>query len=194
MTVENPKDISPRLAYTPILETERLILRPLTLNDAPAVFGRWASDIETTRYMAWPHHESIEDTQEWLVGERQTIDSRANYNFGFVLKENTQLIGSGGLHYGIEGDHFAIGYIISKEYWNEGIVTEAMRRILSYAIDTLGINEFHVYHAVANPASGAVAKKLGFRFTRESTYKSNDGLRDLPRCEYILTAENFVRA
>lgn len=193
MSVETPEDISPRLAYTPILETERLILRPLSIHDAKAVYNGWAGNPETTRFMGWPCHENIKTTEEWLTAERRAIDDRSNYNFGFVFKGNAQLIGSGGIHYGIDGNHFSIGYIINKDYWNKGIVTEAMRCIMAFGIDTLGIEKFHVFHAIDNPASGAVAKKLGFAFTKESSFKSNDGLRSFPRYEYILKAKDFIR-
>ena len=79
--------------YTPILETERLILRPLCVEDAPAVFA-WASDERVAKYMTYPKHEAIDTTLEWL----RSIDhsSDADYDFGFVEKTSGELIGSGG--------------------------------------------------------------------------------------------------
>ena len=68
---------------TPILETERLILRPLCAEDANAVF-EWASDERVAKYMIYPKHKSIETTLEWLQSIDHSTDTA--YDFGFVEK------------------------------------------------------------------------------------------------------------
>ncbi len=77
--------------YTPILETERLILRPLTIDDAKDVY-EWASDEHVARYMVYPRHENIETTLEWLKSIDHTND--IDYDFGFVEKTSGKLIGT----------------------------------------------------------------------------------------------------
>ena len=55
---------------TPILQTNRLVLRPLKLNDAEHVFKSWTSDPDVVKYMQWDLHENLWDTEEWLASER----------------------------------------------------------------------------------------------------------------------------
>lgn len=82
---------------TPILETERLLLRPLTTNDVESAFSNWTSDPDIAKFMRWELHSNISETFEWLVSEETLIESDSVYNWGFVLKETGELIGSGGL-------------------------------------------------------------------------------------------------
>ena len=84
---------------TPVLQTERLVLRPLKLEDAEHIFKSWSSDPETVKYMQWDVHTNIKDTEEWLIAEEKALDSDENYTWGFVLKDTGSLIGSGGFIY-----------------------------------------------------------------------------------------------
>lgn len=155
----------------PILETERLILRPLTVEDAEDVFD-WASDERVTEYMAYPTHKSISDTQQWLAYARQ---DEKEYNWGFVLKKENKLIGSGSIgpdNY-MEG-YWGFGYNVHYEFWNKGYTTEAMRAIIAYAHDELGVERFCACHAVENPASGRVMEKCGLQFHHNGKYSKAD--------------------
>ena len=73
------------------IETQRLILKPITLEDAPAAFV-WASDPAVNRYMPYPLHQSIEDTRMWIA--TLTPDM---LEFGFYRKNDGFLIGTGGV-------------------------------------------------------------------------------------------------
>lgn len=172
--------------HTPLLETERLILRPLRVSDAERIFSCWANDAEVTRYMSWSTHTSIEDTRAWLRFEEEAVFSSGNYTFGYVLKETNELIGSGGLLYEKDLARYGLGYILMKPYWGRGLATEAARRILDFAIEDVGLRRFFAYHAIANPASGNVIRKLGFAFQKEGTFISEDGNKTYPRLEYFL--------
>ena len=76
---------------TPILETERIILRPLSVNDAETIYRNWTSDEEVAKFMIWTTHSSVEVTKEWLKVEEQNIELDSNYTWGFVLKSNGEL-------------------------------------------------------------------------------------------------------
>lgn len=54
------------LMITPVLESKRMILRPLSLNDANHIFKSWTSDPEVAKFMIWDIHKSVDDTIEWL--------------------------------------------------------------------------------------------------------------------------------
>ena len=174
---------------TPILETEKLILRPLTIADADAVFNGWASDPEVNKYVAYNLHESINTTIEWLTQEEKNVDSDESYSWGFVLKENDRLIGSGGFGYNEEHKMFAPGYNIMKAYWGKGLTTEALRAMIDFAVSVLGVREFFCNHAAENIASGKVMEKVGFVYQKDGEFKKLDGSITFPSREYLLTIQ-----
>ena len=111
---------------TNIIETQRLILRPLTLADADTAYRGWTGDPDVAKYVSWLPHHSIEDTIAWLeeIAWRQGVAGnttlRDNYIWGFVLKETGALFGSGGLIWEEDWQLFQVGYNIMKTHWNRG--------------------------------------------------------------------------
>lgn len=171
-------------ASTPTLTTERLILRPLSLADAHDAFTKWTSDPDVARYMSWNTHESIDETYAWLEAEEAVRDVAGYYNFGLVDKACGELIGSAGITYFPESDHFILGYNLMKSYWGQGLATEAARCIVEFASDEAGIDTLFAYHALDNPASGRVLEKVGFVYTNDGIFVSDDGSKRYPRKEY----------
>ena len=177
-----------------ILETERLILRPLTLADADTAFFGWTGDPDVAKYVSWLPHNSIDDTIEWLheVEWKQDPDGNAvpsdNFNFiwGFVLKETGELFGSGGLIWEEDIKLYLVGYNIMKTHWNLGYTTEAMKAVLKFASNVLGIKKVAGGHAKANLASARVIEKLGFVYDRDSLTPHIDGIRFFDSKEYLL--------
>ena len=156
-----------------ILETDRLILRPLTLADAETAYYGWTSDAEVARYVSWLPHHSINNTIEWLKEIEWKRDDAGNiapsskYIWGFVLKETNELFGSAGLIWEESRQLFQVGYNIMKSHWNNGYTTEAMRAVLNYAASNLGLKRVAGGHAKENLASAKViARNLGL-FTTE---------------------------
>lgn len=119
---------------TPILETERLILRPLTVADASAVF-EWASDERVAKYMIYPKHETIETTLEWLNSIDNNTDT--DYDFGFVEKESGKLIGSGGVYWENDRQQWRVGYNFRFDRWHQGFATEAAQEMVRFAKEEL---------------------------------------------------------
>ena len=66
---------------TPIIETERMILRPLSVADASNIYERWTSDDRVSKYVRWCTHNSVEDTIEWLKIEENNISSDKIYQW-----------------------------------------------------------------------------------------------------------------
>ena len=154
-----------------ILETERLILRPLTVEDAEAVFV-WVSDPDVNKYMPYSLYENLEQVRCWLekVEKRKT-----EYDFGFVCKETNILIGSGGIGSNEDGIHWEVGYNLRSDYWGRGYATEAAKRMIKFAYDNFNIRDFSANYAVDNPASGNVLKKCGMKFHHSGEYSRFDG-------------------
>lgn len=171
---------------TPIIETKRLILRPLKASDAEAVFEGWANDSEVSHFMRWNRHQNVEETREWLEGEEAAAPRNDLFNWGFALKDGERLIGSGGLVYSESLKMYELGYNLAKDCWGCGYGTEAAGAIVEFARDMLKVKEIYATHAIENAASARILQKLGFTFKREGIYSSFDGLKTFPAKEYIL--------
>jgi len=180
---------------TNIIETERLILRPLTLADADTAFYGWTGDKEVSKYVSWLPHHSVDDTIEWLKEiewKREpegNVIPGGNYIWGFVIKETGELFGSGGLIWEKDRRLFQVGYNIMKIHWNCGYATEAMKAILQFAGVNLGIKKVAGGHAKDNRASAKVLEKLGFVYDRDDITPHVDGVRFFNSREYLLDLE-----
>ena len=154
----------------PTLETERLILRPLSIDDLDAVY-KWASDPRVNKYMIYPLYKSKDDGVEWLNTLYEDDDKK---DFGFVLKETGELIGSGGIYYHSDIDVWSIGYNLSYDYWNRGLVTEAMTKIIEWARQSFTVHVVAGTFAIGNIGSQRVMEKLGMTFYEDTEYSKLD--------------------
>ena len=175
-----------------LIETERLILRPLTLADAETAYYGWTGDPEVAEYVSWLPHNSIDDAKAWLMEIEWKYNSEGNflpndnYIWGFVLKETGELFGSGGLIWEDKRALFQVGYNIMKSHWNRGYTTEAMKAILRFAVGNLGLKKVAGGHAKDNHASAKVIEKLGFVYDRDEITPHVDGTRFFDSREYFL--------
>ena len=170
----------------PDLETSRLLLRPVTPEDYQAVF-RWCGDPKVNKYMIYPLYKSAEAVRAWL--ESKPIDSPDEYDYGFVLKETGELIGEGGLFCNPEEGLWHIGYNLRSDLWGGGLTTEGMRSIIDYVCTVREVRGIEACDAVANPASGAVLRKLGLTYVRDGQYEKSDGSEVFPAKTYRWEAE-----
>lgn len=160
------------MSKEPILETERLILRPITLDDAEACFS-WNSDERVAKYMSYPRCTDISQTIDWI---KSTLTDEQEWNWAFVLKVENKVIGTGGIgpNKFMEG-YWGIGYNLHYDYWHKGYCTEAMHAIVDFAHNELGVNKICSDHAIENPRSGKVMEKLGLKFHHYGEYSKIDG-------------------
>ena len=184
------ENIYVKLSRNTRLETDRLVLRPVTLDDAPAMF-EYASDEENTRY-TFETNKSLEETRNNIA-----LFYLANPlgRWGIELKSNGQFIGTIDLHKIDPAlKKAAIGYIINKKYWNQGLTTEANRAVIELAFEKIGMNKLIALHDKDNPASGKVMEKSGMRFSHEEPYACMDHHekgRIVTRIHYVLTKEDY---
>ena len=174
----------------PIVETERLVLRHVTLDDAEAMF-EYASDRENTRY-TFPTNQSLEETKNNIA---QFYLANPLGRWGIELKSNGQFIGTIDLHkIDTVLKKAAIGYIINKKYWKQGLTTEATRAVIELAFEKIGMNKLIAVHDKANPASGRVMEKSGMRYSHDEEYAALDlheEGRIVTRVHYVLTKEDY---
>lgn len=168
------------------LETARLRLRAMTPGDSLAAF-RWCGDPRVNRYMIYPLYKNAGDVKAWL--ETRDPEDPDAYEYGFVLKETGELIGSGGMYYHRQEDLWHFGYNLRFDMWNRGLTTEAMAAIIGYVRGERDVKILEAEHAVDNPASGRVMEKLGLRFHRMGQYAKLDGSETFPAKIYRWEAE-----
>ena len=112
------------------IETERLILRPLKIDDAEAVY-QWVSDERVAKYMVYNTYTSLEAVVEWLTMLQKTDEE---YHFGFVRKEDGLLIGSGSIGPdSARSDFWSFGYNLRYDCWGNGFATEATKAMMKFA-------------------------------------------------------------
>jgi ribosomal-protein-alanine N-acetyltransferase len=150
--------------YNPILETKRLILRRITINDAQDIF-EYASDKEIDKYVLWDYHKSIDDTNKYIEDVLKKYSDNLPSGWGIVHKQKNKLIGTCGYLIINENHKFAeIGYVLSRKYWNKGVVTEAVEEVIRHSFEILNMNRIQICSAVNNIASSRVAEKVGMKF------------------------------
>jgi RimJ/RimL family protein N-acetyltransferase len=152
------------LTDAPILESERLRLRSLLLEDAPLIY-EYMRDSEiaaNTLNIPFPYPEGA--AEEWIEAANEANREGKGFTFAIALKAPPTFIGSIGL--GVEHHHqrAEIGYWIGKAYWGHGYVTEAVRRLIAFGFDDLNLNRIHARYFDCNPASGRVMQKAGMTY------------------------------
>jgi len=154
-----------------ILETERLILRPVDAEDYLAVYA-WAGDPVVNKFMLYPLHPNAEATKEWLSS--RNIDDPDSCDLGIVLKETGELIGMGGLNKKEEG-LWNLCYNLRSDTWGNGYVPEAMKAIIDYTRSVTEVKAIEAEYALENTKSRRVMEKLGMSFNRKTTFTKLDG-------------------
>lgn len=148
----------------PILETERLLMRRLEMTDAERV-QQLASDRDIAKMVTpMPHPYMLQDAKSWILLTHSEIETKTAFAFGIILKSENALIGSIEVGNEMRNRRGELGYWVGKPYWGQGYVTEAVRRVVKFGFETLGLNRIFATHFVQNPASGRVMQKIGMSY------------------------------
>jgi len=141
----------------PELATERLCLRLLSVEDAPAVHA-YACDPEVARFTLWPPHESLEFTRDFL----RLLAHPAFLSWAVVPRDCGELAGMVFLH-SLNRHHrkAEIAFNLAKRHWRKGFATEAAAKVLDFAFHRLGLNRIEATCMPANHSSRRVLEKTG---------------------------------
>lgn len=148
------------------LETKRLFLRRFVIEDAKAMFENWASDSENVRYVTWDPHPNPQVTQasieRWLLHYQE----ENTYKWAICKKEDPkQVIGDiSVVSQDPQKEICEVGYILGKNFWGQGIMTEALRAVLHFLLLEVGFKEVQAKYVSLNPASGRVMGKAGMHY------------------------------
>lgn len=165
----------------PMLETERLILRPFTLTDAPRVQALAGAPEIASTTLTVPHPYEDGMTEAWIETHATAFEARSQAIFGIVLRETSELVGAMGLRIHEEHANAELGYWIGVPYWNRGYASEAARSVIRFGFENLGLHRVYATHFVRNPASGRVMQKAGMQYeaTLRQHVRKGDGFEDL---------------
>lgn len=171
---------------TRILHTPRLTLRPLTPEDAPAMFANWANDPEVTRWLRWDPHPDVDFTRRLLTAWAELYPNPDHYEWGVVETATGTLFGTISLmNPEFEGGEarllwqgsapWEVGYCYGKAFWGKGYATEALQAVVDFWFEQVGGGALACCHAAGNPASGRVMRKAGFAYDCDGIKKRFDG-------------------
>lgn len=176
----------------PVLNTNRLTLRPFRMEDAPDV-RQLAGDIAvaaTTLNIPHPYEEGL--AEAWIATHREKVENGEMVVYAVTLRDSDKLVGAISIAMK-EHDRGEMGYWIGKPYWNQGYATESARAMIALGFEVLGLNKISASHLVGNPASGRVMEKAGMEYEGCSPQhvKKWGEYKDLKF--YGLLRENFTR-
>lgn len=147
--------------YNPVLETERLKLRKITPNDVEDIFA-YCSNEEVARYTTWPAHASIDHTKGFVQFILSKYQERQVAPWGMELKSSGKLIGTVGF---VDWNHnharAELGYAMSQDYWNKGLMSEATREIIRYGFEVMKLVRIEARCLMDNTGSARVMEKCG---------------------------------
>ncbi len=156
----------------PLIETDRLVLREISLNDKEEMF-RLHSNPDVQKYTGEPPVTTIEE-MEAAIQTRVKDYKKYGYGRWATFKKNKmQFIGWAGLAYLPEFDEIDLGYRFLPQYWGMGYATEVSHAILKYGFDVFNIKRIIAIAMKENVASIRVMEKVGMQFDKFAPYEPN---------------------
>jgi ribosomal-protein-alanine N-acetyltransferase len=154
---------TPTPTIFPRLETERLILREIVSADADDLFHIF-SDAETMRYWSCRPYTSVEQARSLIADTAEAMHCGAGIHWAITLRSDERLIGKCGYNeWRNRHRRGNISYIIAREHWGKGIVSEALRAVLDYGFDHMNLHSVEAAVTPGNDASARILERLGFR-------------------------------
>ena len=156
----------------PLLETERILLRQLTVEDADEMFFL-RSDESVIQYLNKEPAKTKTEAEEFITRINKSIDGNEAIMWTIALKENPSFCIGNICYWNIRKEHYRaeIGYVLHPDYWRKGIMKEVITKVIDYGFSSMHL---HSIDAVINPdneASSALLESLGF--TKEANFKED---------------------
>ena len=157
-----------------VLETDRLVLRRLTSDDAEFMLGH-LNDPSFHRYIGDRGVRTVEQARQYLID--RVMASYGQFGFGIYmveLKDSRQQIGTCGLLKRDELEDVEVGFALLPQFWSKGYAVEAAQAVMEYAHKELGLARIV---AIANPdndRSFKLLEKIGLKFERMIRLSEND--------------------
>jgi ribosomal-protein-alanine N-acetyltransferase len=161
---KSPPETNELFRHLPVIETVRLRLRPMRIEDAADLFT-YAADPLISRYTVWDYHTTIDDSRRFLNCVLQNYREGRLENWGIADKVSDKLIGTIGF-YSWDPDHgkAEIHYALSMDYAGRGLMTEAVAAVLQFGFERMGLNRIQANCMLENTGSERVMQKAGMSF------------------------------
>jgi [ribosomal protein S5]-alanine N-acetyltransferase len=159
-------DENSRVTAPDRLITRRLVLRKPVLDDAAPVLATYAGDPVVTRFLTWSADQTVEEIRLFLKRALEKWEAKNVFTWTITLAETGQPIGMIDLR--LE-THAQLGYVLARSHWNRGIMTEAVRAVIDWALSQPGIHRVWAVCDVDNGASARVMEKAGME--REGLFR-----------------------
>ena len=171
------------------LETERLLLRPVSRDDLSLIAALMADYDVAKNLSTAPHPYTLADAEAFYGRHSESRARGEAQVFAVTRKSDGAFIGKNGLH--AKDGVVEMGYWLGKPYWNQGFGTEAARRVLAFGFEELKLERIVAGWFEDNPASGRILSKLGFAAT-ETIERNCLARGHAVRCNMtVLTREAF---
>ena len=160
----------------PRLMTGRLTLREITADDAQSIF-RFRSDPEVQRFNG-PTLNRVEDCYSLILSLQKEIRRQTGIVWGVTLSADDEVIGLMSLHNWSQYHRRAeVGYDLNRDYWGQGIASEALQAVIHFGFTELNLNHIHASTIATNTPSVRLLEKVGFQLegTRRSYSLEDDG-------------------
>ena len=154
------------------IETDRLFLRQLRLEDVSEYYERLFGDGDVSRYMLFDPHQDISESLASLQRKLDRYEQGRFYCWGVTRKEEDSLIGIVELlRFDEKTDTCSFAYMLGCDYWNQGYGTELLKAVFRFAFEELEVQRIVADHMTKNAASGAAMRKAGMKHIGTETGK-----------------------
>ncbi len=167
----------PNKTFTPfpILTTERLTLRPLVTNDEQAIFTL-RSDVEINKFLDRKIAVTLDDARQFINAVNDNVDKNTSIYWAITFSGKSELVGTICLFcFSNENNKCEIGYELLTNFQGQGIMKEAVEKVIDYAFDTIKIEKIEAFLHRDNQRSINLLEKFLFRSSNESN-KTNPEL------------------
>jgi ribosomal-protein-alanine N-acetyltransferase len=164
--------LCPNFSPFPEIQTERLLLRRMTTNDAEEILYLRSND-DVMKYIDRERTKSIEDAKSFLDKIDASLNSNNGIMWGISLKENPgKLIGNIG-YWRLIKEHYRaeVGYMLHPSFWKKGIMKEALLRVIDFAFDEMNLHSIEANINPGNAASAMLLESTGF--IKEAYFKED---------------------
>ena len=172
--------------------TKRLFIRAIDLIDIEDMF-EICSDYSVTEYLTFEPHKSTLDTRHVIENMIRSYYAGQSINFSLIDKTTNKMIGSASLTFNLYENSAEIGYLLKKEYWNQGYMSEAIEAIIDLSFQYYQLNRLYAKHILENIASQKIIQKEKFTCYRKLENSFVKGKRSYTILEYVLEKKDYYQ-
>ncbi len=176
------------LSYAVPIETSRLVLRRLLVEDAADMYDYSRLD-EVTKYLLWSPHPNVGYTKRYLKSVCKLYRQGKFYEWAVIEKESGHMVGTCGfVAFDFEQDSAEVGYVLSPRVWGKGYATEALLAVMRFGFSVLHLHRISARYMVGNDASRRVMEKCGMEFEgiHRGEMKVKGEWRDIGVCARVI--------